>query len=269
MAKGDEETGLFFRRSLENGVVLDIYAGFSNVAHKDNGVMNEASGDDDTDSEGSNEDDDNVDGDHSVHEVDGIVNEANGDDYTNVLEAELDNEKFYSDSDSDTNDTRIRRHNLHNLRRSNENMGNENMANFYLGKIKIVKDDRTRVRALCQGDRYQVSGKQNHQRVVDLNKKICACRRWEITGMSYRHAVAALWFMGSNGQKEHAQVPITLTPPKHHNQVGRPKKARKRSSIEIEEMTKGGRLSKKNTKGGCSKCGNKGHNKRTCKGQGG
>lgn len=121
--------------------------------------------------------------------------------------------------------------------------------------------------------------------------------------MPCRHAVAALWFMGSNGQKvgpleswihpiysmdrwrhvysfkifgingrtvwEKAQVPITLTPPKHHIQVGRPKKARKRSSIEIEEMTKGGRLSKKNTKGGCSKCGNKGHNKRTCKGQGG
>ncbi|KAK1437084.1 hypothetical protein QVD17_02869 [Tagetes erecta] len=141
MAKGDEETGLFFRRSLENGVVLDIYDGFSNVAHKDNGVMNEANGDDDTDSEGSNEDDDNVDGDHSVHEVDGIVNEANGDDYTDVLEAELDNEKFYSDSDSDTNDTRIRRHNLHNLRRSNENMGNENMANFYLGQVFGTKEE--------------------------------------------------------------------------------------------------------------------------------
>ncbi|KAD4889074.1 hypothetical protein E3N88_21147 [Mikania micrantha] len=147
---------------------------------------------------------------------------------------------------------------------------------------------------------HVVSGRPNKHRVVDLSKRTCSCRRWEITGMPCCHAVAAIWFMATNGQSVGAleswvhpvytmerwrqvysfkinpindrtlwiktQIPITLTPPNHHNQVGRPKKARKRSTIEIEEMTKEGRLSKKNTKGSCG-CGKKGHNKRTCKGQ--
>ncbi|KAM0039326.1 putative transcription factor interactor and regulator CCHC(Zn) family [Helianthus debilis subsp. tardiflorus] len=63
-------------------------------------------------------------------------------------------------------------------------------------------------------------------------------------------------------------APTTITPPKHHTQVGRPKKLRKRSAVELEEMTQSGRLSKKHTKGACSKCKKTGHNSRTCKGQG-
>ena len=33
------------------------------------------------------------------------------------------------------------------------------------------------------GDKYGVSGKPGHTRVVDLAEKTCACRGWEITGM--------------------------------------------------------------------------------------
>ncbi|XP_035839888.1 uncharacterized protein LOC118487293 [Helianthus annuus] len=155
------------------------------------------------------------------------------------------------------------------------------------------------------GDLYGVSGKPGHTRVVDLAKKTCACRGWEITGMPCRHAVAAIWFMVTNGQRVGAleswfdpvysigrwkevyafkinpingkalwpksEVPIKITPPKHHKQVGRPKKVRKRSAVEMEDegsSKKKGRLSKKNMKGVCGKCGNTGHNQRTCKGQG-
>ncbi|KAD3337182.1 hypothetical protein E3N88_32702 [Mikania micrantha] len=61
-------------------------------------------------------------------------------------------------------------------------------------------------------------------------------------------------------------VPTILTPPTHHKPVGRPKKARKKSAVEIEDMTRGGRLSKKNTTVTCDKCRNKGHNRRICNG---
>ncbi|XP_021996805.1 uncharacterized protein LOC110893954 [Helianthus annuus] len=63
-----------------------------------------------------------------------------------------------------------------------------------------------------------------------------------------------------------------LLPPKHHKQVGRPQKKRKKSVGEAEveahfdseeKMTRKGNTTK------CSKCGNLGHNSRTCKGQGG
>lgn len=62
-------------------------------------------------------------------------------------------------------------------------------------------------------------------------------------------------------------VPTTLTPPVHHKPVGRPKKKRKKSSVELEDGTKVGRLTKKNVTVTCAKCGEKGHNSRTCKGQ--
>ncbi|KAM0070210.1 putative transcription factor interactor and regulator CCHC(Zn) family [Helianthus debilis subsp. tardiflorus] len=126
-----------------------------------------------------------------------------------------------------------------------------------------------------------------------------------VTGMPCRHAVAAIWFMATNGQRVGAleslfdpvysigrwkevyafkinpingkalwlksEVPIKITPPKHHKQVGRPKKVRNRSAVEMEDegsSKKKGRLSKKNMKGVCGKCGNTRHNRRTCKGQG-
>ncbi|KAJ0946197.1 putative transcription factor interactor and regulator CCHC(Zn) family [Helianthus annuus] len=152
------------------------------------------------------------------------------------------------------------------------------------------------------GDLYQVSGKPNHARVVNLAARTCSCRAWEVTGMPCRHAVAAIWEKAANGGRVGAleswvhpvhtmerwkevysfrvnpingrtlwtrvNAPTTITPPKHHTQVGRPKKLRKRSAVELEEMTQSGRLSKKHTKGACSKCKKTGHNSRTCKGQG-
>ncbi|KAK9070482.1 hypothetical protein SSX86_010884 [Deinandra increscens subsp. villosa] len=167
---------------------------------------------------------------------------------------------------------------------------------------KARKDASRYVASWNGGDKYQVSGPRGNMRVVDLEKKVCSCRSWEITGMPCRHAVQAIWNKGDNGGDvgpleswfhplykmdawkhvysfrlnpingkalwSKVQVPTTLTPPTHHKQVGRPKKARKRSAVEMEDITKGGRLSKKNTTVTCVKCKNKGHNSRTCKGQG-
>ncbi|XP_022030311.1 uncharacterized protein LOC110931216 [Helianthus annuus] len=152
------------------------------------------------------------------------------------------------------------------------------------------------------GDIFSVSGKPNYARVVDLAKRTCACRAWEIIGMPCKHVVATIWNMATNGRRVGSleswsnpiytmarwkqvydfkvnpinerslsvkcQVPTTLSPPNHHKQVGRPKKARKRSALEMEDVTKSGRLTKKHTKGKCGKCGHVGQNTRTCKGDG-
>ncbi|KAL4584992.1 hypothetical protein LXL04_009605 [Taraxacum kok-saghyz] len=63
-----------------------------------------------------------------------------------------------------------------------------------------------------------------------------------------------------------SESPYTLRPPKHHKQVGRPKKKRKRGVDEARGQTSN--LSWRFVSVTCEKCGNKGHNSRTCKGQG-
>ncbi|GKC99439.1 hypothetical protein Tco_1169714 [Tanacetum coccineum] len=67
---------------------------------------------------------------------------------------------------------------------------------------------------------------------------------------------------------EKSTCPTTLLPPKHHVQVGRPKKKRKRSKHEDEPFVKDGKLSRKGRTITCQSCENIGHNKATCKGQG-
>ncbi|XP_035830110.1 uncharacterized protein LOC118479608 [Helianthus annuus] len=69
-----------------------------------------------------------------------------------------------------------------------------------------------------------------------------------------------------------SECPTTLILPKHHTQVGRPKKKRKKAFGEKElekEFDKGGKMTRKGTSIKCGKCGNTGHNVRSCKGQGG
>ncbi|GJY45255.1 hypothetical protein Tco_0434318 [Tanacetum coccineum] len=67
---------------------------------------------------------------------------------------------------------------------------------------------------------------------------------------------------------EKSTCPATLLPPKHHVQVGRPKKKRKRSKHKDEPFVKDGKLSRKGRTITCQSCRNTGHNKATCKGQG-
>ena len=88
-----------------------------------------------------------------------------------------------------------------------------------------------------------------------------------------------------------SDCPIKITPPLHHNQPGRPKKKRRQSAGERSQkkgengngasgsQTDGasgsqthaasgsGKLTRKFISVTCSKCKNKGHNARTCKGQ--
>ncbi|GJV87771.1 mutator type transposase [Tanacetum coccineum] len=62
--------------------------------------------------------------------------------------------------------------------------------------------------------------------------------------------------------------PITLTPPDYHTPVGRPPKKRKKSAAELYDgMVKKGKLSRAGKSLTCNKCGQVGHNQRSCKGQ--
>ncbi|GJW27620.1 crooked neck-like protein 1 [Tanacetum coccineum] len=82
-------------------------------------------------------------------------------------------------------------------------------------------------------NKYQVSGSLGDQCVVDVVSMTCSCRKWELTGIPWR-----------------------------------PRKKRKRSKHEDEPFVKDGKLSRKGRTITCQSCGNTGHNKATCKGQG-
>ncbi|XP_076932443.1 uncharacterized protein LOC143597974 [Bidens hawaiensis] len=145
-------------------------------------------------------------------------------------------------------------------------------------------------------EHYQVSGPHGDQCVVNMRDKSCTCRIWEVTGIPCKHAVASIWVKRKHDRSvgipetfvneiygmerwkavykhkvyplngislwEKSQVPTIIAPPKYHKPIGRPKKSRKRSAVEIEEG--GASKKKKNGQYGCSKCGKKGHNVRSC-----
>ncbi|GJT04141.1 mutator type transposase [Tanacetum coccineum] len=151
------------------------------------------------------------------------------------------------------------------------------------------------------GEEYEVKGQSGSQCVVNVVKKVCSCRKWELTGIPCSHAIAANYNMSLNGvqvgipeewvdkcywlatwQKTYSytigclngrvmwkksQIPTTLTPPKHNTPVGRPRKNRRKSKEEKAEMVKDGKLSRAYKTVTCMKCGNLGHNSRSCKGQ--
>ncbi|KAJ9548454.1 hypothetical protein OSB04_020997 [Centaurea solstitialis] len=147
---------------------------------------------------------------------------------------------------------------------------------------------------------YQVSGAWGDQCCVDLLKKTCACRKWELTGIPCKHAVAAIWYSAVNGgevdflekwlhpyyhldtwRKMYAfkikpvngrsmwpttNCPIKITPPKHHTHVGRPKKSRRKTAEELSQpLVKGTKLQKIGKTVTCRRCKQIGHNSRTCK----
>nr|KAJ0224320.1 hypothetical protein LSAT_V11C100030360 [Lactuca sativa] len=122
----------------------------------------------------------------------------------------------------------------------------------------------------CGDEKYQVKGPWNDQHVVDMHERV-----EPIKGR-------ALW--------PRSECPMQITPPPHRNQPGRPKRKR-RQSMEERSQSKSqsqslrsdvglsgihghglhgsGKLTRKFVSVTYSKCGNKGHNSRTCKGQGG
>ncbi|KAK9049348.1 hypothetical protein SSX86_031684 [Deinandra increscens subsp. villosa] len=122
------------------------------------------------------------------------------------------------------------------------------------------------------GTKFQVSGPWNDQVVVDVEKLTCTCRKWQLTGLPCKHAITANWEMDLLNQKIKGGAeawihpchwldtwkevyslkinpingrnmwvkdpcPTTLKPPFHHTPVGRPKKKRRKSQVEIDERS--------------------------------
>ncbi|XP_071709360.1 uncharacterized protein [Rutidosis leptorrhynchoides] len=166
--------------------------------------------------------------------------------------------------------------------------------------LEYVREYLMRRIAVVKGgdDQYQVSGPHNDQCAVDLGAKTCACRKWKLTGMPCKHAVAALNNMALHS--ENIQVPeqwvhpvywletrkktyqstitavngsalwekatgqTTLLPPIRVACAGRPKKNRRKGMDENDSMVNNGKLSRLGKTLTCGNCRGDGHNKRTC-----
>ncbi|XP_071687127.1 uncharacterized protein [Rutidosis leptorrhynchoides] len=65
--------------------------------------------------------------------------------------------------------------------------------------FKKIKSEAHQCTVLWGGNyRYQVSGKVN-QYVMDMETRSCACRKWELTGIPCKHAIAVFYNMCENG----------------------------------------------------------------------
>nr|GEU77612.1 reverse transcriptase domain-containing protein [Tanacetum cinerariifolium] len=156
--------------------------------------------------------------------------------------------------------------------------------------LNLNKDQANKYTDIWNGGvRYQVSGLWGDQCVVDVVARNCTFRKWEITGIPCKHAVATNWNMCMNGidvevvetwvhpcywldtwkqvysfkiepingnsMWRKCSVPTTLTPPVHHKQIGRPRKKRKRSANKDTRIFKNGKLSRCFKSVTCSQCG--------------
>ena len=124
---------------------------------------------------------------------------------------------------------------------------------------------------------------------MNLKERTCGCRRWDLTGVPYTHAIFAILYdrgkpedyvddyytvqtyMKAYGLMIHPMPSMDqwgrieqepVLPPHARVQPGRPKKLRRRGTDEPRGRI---RLSKIGTKIKCSKCGVVGHNSRSCK----
>ncbi|GKC62956.1 mutator type transposase [Tanacetum coccineum] len=140
--------------------------------------------------------------------------------------------------------------------------------------------------------------------VVNMDRKVCSCRKWELTGIPCKHVVAAIYNMFENSvgvgipdQWVHAayrletwahvysfkvnpcngrdmwlvvESRIVIIPPLYKPPIGRPPKKRKKSNDEIvSQSASSGKLFKKGKSVSYGKCGNVGNNRKGCRGQGG
>ncbi|GJV99159.1 mutator type transposase [Tanacetum coccineum] len=169
--------------------------------------------------------------------------------------------------------------------------------------FNLIKRDAAQYKVIWNGgDLYDTTGPYGDKCVINIRLRSCACRKWEITGMPCKHAVASIWNMANNGLEPgipeswvhesywlktwvdmyrfkvnpcngpelwpESDTPITLTAPNYKPPIGRPKKKRRKSAAEIyDNLVKRGKLSRAGGTVTCLKCGQQGHNQRSCKGQ--
>ncbi|XP_058744165.1 uncharacterized protein LOC131616720 [Vicia villosa] len=126
---------------------------------------------------------------------------------------------------------------------------------------------------------------------VNLKSETCSCRKWELSGIPCCHVISCIWnikkkpetyvsnyYSKVTFEKTYANIVfptngpqlwpsvdhVVISPPVMRRAIGRPKKMRNKAADEPENPHV---LSRKFATVTCKKCGQTGHNKRTCKGK--
>lgn len=158
---------------------------------------------------------------------------------------------------------------------------------------KIIEESSRCWSRHAGGRKFQVSCGPADQHTVDLEIQSCSCRKWDLTGIPCSHAVAVFFtteekpeeYVHSCYHKEtqlqiyshfiqpirgskqwsHVENMEPILPPMLRRPPGRPHKSRRKEMDETP--TQQSKISKKGVHMTCRKCGQSGHNARTCKGQ--
>ncbi|KAK8954692.1 hypothetical protein KSP39_PZI001628 [Platanthera zijinensis] len=124
--------------------------------------------------------------------------------------------------------------------------------------------------------------------VVDLDRRICSCGKWRISGLPCRHSISCMHYLNIDKHfyvsdyfkksaymecYKHSVLPLNgpnfwpsiqstqILPPIRRKAPGRPKKRRNKDYNEERSQTK---MSRQYGTITCSKCGIVGHNKKSC-----
>ncbi|KAL6499420.1 hypothetical protein OROHE_026083 [Orobanche hederae] len=76
---------------------------------------------------------------------------------------------------------------------------------------KLKSEANEYIAIFCGDGKYQISGPWQDQCIVDMGNQSCTCKKWELTGMPCKHAIAAIWDMRRNNRK--VGIPETFVHP--------------------------------------------------------
>ncbi|KAL6138534.1 hypothetical protein ACLB2K_063815 [Fragaria x ananassa] len=159
---------------------------------------------------------------------------------------------------------------------------------------EIVEKNKVRASADCipsdtGSTKIEVESIGGSKYVVDIQRRTCACRRWNLTGIPCKHAVSAIHFMREKPEDymdscylkktyiatySHTIQPVNgmdlwmpsnelaILPPQYTRQPGRPKTKRNKDAAEKEND--GPKLGRRQRSLKCETCRRLGHNSKTC-----
>jgi hypothetical protein len=177
------------------------------------------------------------------------------------------------------------------LKRSGAETLHGKLCPTIVAKLEAIGEESIHCLSTYAGNGLFKVEESNRQYVVDLKRKTCGCRKWEITGIPCSHAFSAILYDRGNPEDyvddcysvekykkayefivypmpseeqwlrtEHEKV----EPPKSRLTPGRPKKVRIRAPDEAREPKNPYSARKFGARMRCSNCKLIGHNTRTC-----
>ncbi|WMV49330.1 hypothetical protein MTR67_042715 [Solanum verrucosum] len=103
----------------------------------------------------------------------------------------------------------------------------------------------------------------HYRHIIDIRKKTCTCRTWQLRGIQCQHVVLAYQHAGQDLEDHVVHCDIVIEPPEPKQMSGRPPKCRRKSKDEPRKKYE--KLSRRGVKMTCSKCHQQGHNNKACK----